>query len=111
MKVNPRIKFISNSLHLILCGENIMRLRRTVTILPDNDKFIRRVLVEMIKQGYGADYTKALNIVLGVGIEAIIEGLAIAGEIPPSRTLNEEALDKFANVVIETWKKLSGEIK
>lgn len=64
---------------------------------PTVDNFIRSVHAELAKQGYRASYSKALNITLTVGVYSILA----------DKSMSKEALEHFAQIVIETWKKLS----
>jgi len=97
MKVNPRIKFISNSLHLILCGEN---MRRTITFKADVEKFINWTRAYFLFNDYDVNYTELVNIILTVAIHTILQKKV---------EVNKENLDTFAKTVFDTWKKLSGE--
>jgi hypothetical protein len=73
-------------------------MRRTVMIDQKNDYLIRKVWAELVRQGYKASYSKALNIILTVGIYRIFE----------DKSIGKEALETFAQEVIKLWKDMGG---
>jgi len=75
-------------------------IKRTVTIWGGNNVYIRKVWAELVRQGYKASYSKALNMILYIGILSIQE----LHRLP----LNDE--EKLAQTVIRKYKNRFDEL-
>jgi len=75
-------------------------IKRTVTIWGGNNVYIRKVWAELVRQGYKASYSKALNVLIYIGIMSI----QILNKLP----LEDE--EKLAQTVVNVYKDMFDEL-
>ena len=72
-------------------------IRRTVTIHPEIDKFIRKIWAELVRKGYNTSYTTVLQLVAIAGIQHPPTEEELKQLLTSKGKLNEKTVTKLLN--------------
>lgn len=96
-------------------------MRKTIVINPENDLIVKKVQAELKKQGYNVSYSKALNIILTMGVLSTIRYKHLytrlgvrPGVFDVLKQIKKGDVDEIVTLITRMWltlKALKGRVK